>query len=68
MSPQTYQQAQHGTQYTNSLAIETCDGMVILRGLVDDLLDNDNVPAVASDVTGVVEVVDRLRVRTLGAR
>jgi hypothetical protein len=41
--------------------------VVILRGAVDDLIDNDNLLAVASDVAGVVEVVDGLRVRTLEA-
>jgi len=53
--------------YADSIDIDTRDGVVILRGMVDDLIDNDNVLAVASDVAGVVEVVDRLRVRTLEA-
>jgi len=53
--------------YADSIEIETRDGVVILRGMVDDLIDNDNLLAVASDVAGVVEVVDGLRVRTLEA-
>jgi len=35
---------------------------------VDDLIDNDNLLAVASDVAGVTEVVDALRVRGMDAR
>jgi len=42
--------------------------VVILRGEVDDLIDNDNLLAVASDVAGVTEVVDALRVRWMEAR
>jgi len=53
--------------YADSIDIETRDGMITLRGMVDDLIDNDNLLAVASDVAGVVEVVDQLRVRTLAA-
>jgi len=53
--------------YADTIAIETRDGVVILRGEVDDLIDNDNLLAVASDVAGVAEVVDGLRVRTLEA-
>jgi hypothetical protein len=35
---------------------------------VDDLIDNDNLLAVASDVAGVTEAVDALRVRRMEAR
>jgi hypothetical protein len=49
--------------FADRIAIETRDGVVILRGVVDDLIDNDNALAIASDVAGVVEVVDGLRVR-----
>jgi len=56
------------SQYADTIAIETRDGLAILRGLVDDLIDNDNLLAVASDVAGVTEVVDALRVRGLEAR
>jgi hypothetical protein len=55
-------------QYADTIAIETRDGLVILRGIVDDLIDNDNLLAVASDVAGVTEVVDALRVRWMQGR
>jgi osmotically-inducible protein OsmY len=38
---------------------------VILRGVVEDLLDAQNVAAVAQYVEGVAEVIDELRVRTM---
>ena len=50
-------------QYADTVAIRTRNGVVLLRGIVDDLDDTDNLIAVASDVTGVTEVVDQLRVR-----
>jgi BON domain-containing protein len=53
------------TQYADRLGITTRDGVVILRGVVDDLLDSDNLQAVAGYVEGVTEVVDELRVRGL---
>jgi hypothetical protein len=55
-------------QYADTIAIETHDGMVILRGMVDDLIDNDNLLAVASNVAGVTEVVDALQVRVMQRR
>jgi BON domain len=51
------------TQYADRVAIETREGVVILRGVVDDLVDSDNLLAVAEYVQGVEEVVDELRVR-----
>lgn len=51
------------TQYAAQIEIETDDDVVTLRGLVDDLIDADNLVAVASYVEGVSEVVDELRVR-----
>ena len=53
------------TQYVNRIAIEARDGVVTLRGVVDDLLDSDNLLAVAEYVDGVEEVIDELRVRGL---
>jgi osmotically-inducible protein OsmY len=53
------------TQYADTIEIETRDGIVILRGVVYDLIDNDSLLAVASDVAGAAEVVDRLRVHML---
>ena len=49
--------------YADRIAIETRGGVVTLRGVVDDLLDSDNLLAVAEYVDGVEEVVDELRVR-----
>jgi BON domain len=51
------------TQYADRVAIETREGVVILRGVVDDLVDSDNLLAVAEYVQGVEEVIDELRVR-----
>lgn len=54
--------------YANLIKIETDDGVVTLRGLVDDLIDVDNLLAVAAYVEGIIEVVDELRVRDWRAR
>jgi len=51
------------TQYADLLAIESRGGIVTLRGVVADMVDSDNVLAVAEYVDGVDEVVDELRVR-----
>jgi len=53
------------TQYADRVAIATSGGVVTLRGVVDDLVDSDNLLAVAEYVQGVDEVVDELRVRGL---
>ena len=53
------------TQYADRLAIEATDGVVTVRGTVADLVDSDNILAVAEYVDGVDEVVDELRVRGL---
>jgi len=53
------------TQYAGRIGITTRHGTVILRGVVDDLVDSDNLLAVAEEVDGVEEVVDHLRVRGL---
>jgi hypothetical protein len=54
------------TQYADQVVIATSGGVVTLRGIVDDLVDSDNLLAVAEYVQGVDEVVDELRVRGLG--
>lgn len=51
------------SQYADSIQIETRGRRVILRGVVDDLVDNDNLLAVAAYVDGVAEVIDGLRLR-----
>jgi hypothetical protein len=52
-------------QYARRIAITARDGVVTLRGVVADLVDSDNLLAVAEYVAGVDEVVDALRVRGL---
>lgn len=49
---------------TTALAIdvEVNDGVVTLRGRVDDLSDTDNALEVAGRVPGVVDVVDELEI------
>ena len=53
------------SQYASQIAITARDGVVTLRGMVDDLVDSDNLLAVAEYVANVDEVVDELRVRGL---
>jgi hypothetical protein len=53
------------SQYDGRIAITVRDGVVTLRGMVDDLVDSDNLLAVAEYVDSVDEVVDELRVRGL---
>lgn len=51
--------------YADALKIDTEGGVVEVRGLVDDILDSDNIVAVVSEVSGVVGVRDDIRVRGL---
>jgi hypothetical protein len=51
------------SRYADALRIDTEGGVVRIRGTVDDILDSDDIIAVASEVTGVVEVRDQLNVR-----
>lgn len=53
------------TMYADSIRILTQGSVVTLRGVVDDLVDSDNLLAVAEYVEGVEEVIDELRIRTL---
>jgi hypothetical protein len=53
------------SQYAGKIAISARGGVVTLRGRVADLVDSDNLLAVAEYVEGVDEVVDELRVRGL---
>ncbi|MFL5777466.1 MAG: BON domain-containing protein [Chloroflexota bacterium] len=53
------------TRYAEDLLIDTEAGVVTVRGEVDDVLDSDEIVAVAADVSGIVEVRDRLTVRGL---
>jgi len=53
------------SQYAGKIAISARGGVVTLRGIVDDLVDSDNLLAVAEYVDDVDEVVDELRMRGL---
>lgn len=53
------------SELADALGIETRGGLVILRGVVDDIDDADNIAAVASTVTGVSDVRDETEVRGL---
>jgi osmotically-inducible protein OsmY len=53
------------SRYADILKIETEGGVATIRGVVDDILDSDDIIAVASEVTGIVEVRDQLKVRGL---
>ena len=50
------------TAYADEIDIETAGGVVLLRGVVSDLEDEDNLVAAAERITGVTEVVDELKV------
>lgn len=51
--------------YADAIGVATRGGVVIVRGVVDDMLDSDNIQAVAEYVEGVTEVIDELRIRGL---
>lgn len=53
------------THLADILAIATINGTVIVRGLVDDLDDTDNIVAVISELPGVESVRDETTVRGL---
>jgi hypothetical protein len=57
------------SRYADTVEIELREGsrQVVLRGLVDDLVDSENVAAVAQYATGVTDVVDELRVKSMEA-
>jgi hypothetical protein len=50
------------SRYADQIIIGTRGGRVVVRGVVDDIDDTDNVAAVISNVHGVAEVVDELEV------
>jgi hypothetical protein len=51
--------------YADSIVVITRSDTVILRGIVEDLLDAQNIAAVAQYAEGVAEVIDELQVRTM---
>jgi hypothetical protein len=50
------------SRYADSVVIGNRGGTVVVRGIVDDIDDTDNIAAVISNVAGVGEVVDELEV------
>lgn len=50
------------SRYADRIAIATRDGTIVLRGIVDDISDTDDVIEVAGRASGVVEVIDELEV------
>jgi hypothetical protein len=55
------------SRYAESLIIGHRGGVVIVRGVVDDIEDSDDVVGVISEVPGVNDVVDETEVAALGA-
>jgi hypothetical protein len=53
------------TQYADDIDIESAGGVVLLRGVVEDIEDTDSLAEVASAVDGVSEVRDELTVAGL---
>jgi osmotically-inducible protein OsmY len=54
------------TALVDRLAVETVGSTVIVAGTVEDLVDEDEIVAVASSVDGVSEVDSRIEVAGLG--
>jgi hypothetical protein len=50
------------SRYADSLVIGNRGGTVVVRGVVDDIDDTDNVAAVIGTVDGVTEVIEELEV------
>jgi hypothetical protein len=53
------------TQYVDDLQVDSAGSIVRISGIVDDLEDEDQILAVAGDVSGVTEVRSRIRVLDL---
>lgn len=49
--------------YAENLVIGSRDGTIVVRGVVDDIDDTDNIVEVITRVTGVDEVIEELDVR-----
>ncbi len=54
------------SEYADTVEIETAGGIVRLRGVVADLVDEENLVAAAERPTGVTEVIDELDVEGIG--
>jgi hypothetical protein len=53
------------SRYADVLVLGNRGGTVVVRGLVDDIDDTDNVVAVISNVAGVEDVVDEMEVAAI---
>lgn len=53
------------SRFADVIVIGVRDGTVVLRGMVDDIDDTDNVAAVVERVSGVDEVIDEIEVSAL---
>jgi hypothetical protein len=53
------------TQYADQVTVEVKGDTAVLRGRVPDLVDSNNLAAVASYVSGIAEVVDEIEVVAL---
>jgi hypothetical protein len=51
--------------FADQIVVGTKGSRVVLRGMVDDLVDAENAVAVAERADGVVEVIDEIEVRAL---
>ena len=54
------------SEYADMVEVETAGGIVRLRGVVADLVDEENLVAAAERVSGVSEVIDELEVEGIG--
>jgi hypothetical protein len=54
------------SRWEDQIIVGTRGGLVVLRGVVDDVDDSDDVVAVVERVDGVQEVVDEIEVEALG--
>jgi hypothetical protein len=54
------------SEYADAIEVDTAGGIVRLRGVVADLVDEENLVAAAERVSGVSEVIDDLEVEGIG--
>jgi hypothetical protein len=54
------------SRWEDQIIVGTRGGLVVLRGVVDDVDDSDDVVAVVERVEGVEEVIDEIEVTALG--
>jgi hypothetical protein len=54
------------SEYADAIEVDTAGGIVRLRGVVADLVDEENLVAAAERVSGITEVIDDLEVEGIG--